>query len=153
MEELISKYIPKSAPGDHPWSTSGGIVIAIFIFSFLIIGAIFSNWWLSKTICVALIPIILIFGLRNTRQVIFDEKIEIKPLFGRSKTIEYKQLRKFYKHYLGEHGMFIWIIVYQHKSRLKKITFYDDDLNYDEFKAVLNKLIKEHNNESIKTSA
>lgn len=145
MDELISKYIPKSAPSDHPWNTSGLIVIGVFMTTFLLIGVILSDLWIIKILCLLLIPIVIILGLMLIRQVEFDKEIAIKPILGKTKSIKYNKLKKFYKHYLGKHGMYIWIIEYQDGSRLKKLTFYDDNLNYEEFKVLLNKLINEHN--------
>jgi len=145
MDELISKYIPKSAPSDHPWNTSGLIVFCVFIISILILGGISASFWLTKILCFAFIPILIILGLRLIRQVNFGPDIQIKPIYGKPKIIKYNQLRKFYQHHLGKHNMFVWIIEYELNGRLKKITFYDDQLNFQEFKTVLNKLINEHN--------
>lgn len=145
MDELIKTHIPKSAPGDHPWNTSGLIITGIFIIVFLVLGVISAKYWLIKILCLVLIPVPIVIGLRLIREINFGSDIVIKPIYGKPKIIKYSQLRKFYQHYLGKQAMFVWVIEYQQDSKMKKITFYDDDLNFNEFKAVLNKLKNEHN--------
>lgn len=146
MEDLIRKYIPKSSPSDHPFKISSLIVGGVFIVGFLILGAINANYLFIQILCLLLIPLFVFFGLKSIRQVEFGTSITIKPIYGKSKTIEYSQLKKFYKHDLGELDMFIWVLKYNKNSKLKKITFYDDDLNFEEFKEVL-KLLKNDRNQ------
>ena len=138
MEELTLKYIPKSEPCDHPWQTSQVIVFGVFVEIGLLLGVINGNSILIRLVCFILMfaPIIII--LKMIRQVNFKTNIiEVKPLLGKAKKIEYSKLKKFYRHNLGEHSIELWIIEYQSKRKTKKITFYDDELNFDEFKTVL----------------
>ena len=140
MDDLISKYIPKSAPSEHPWNLAKGIVVVIFIIAFLMIGVITSKSYFLKLVCLLLMGIVIIAPLYFTRQVEFKDFIYVKPIWGSVKTFEYSKIESFEKHYDGQNGM-IWVITFQGK---KKVTFYDENLDYEEFKMVLNKLKNEH---------
>ncbi len=139
MQTLIKKYIPKSAPCDHPWDTSSLIVFVVFLEGFLLLGGLLSTNMLIQIACFLLLPFPILISLHLIRQVNFDDRIMIKPILGKSKTIEYAQLRKFYKHE-GTNGRILWILKYDHNTKLKKITFYDPELNFDEFREVLKNL-------------
>jgi hypothetical protein len=139
MQTLIKKYIPKSAPCDHPWDTSSLIVFVVFLEGFLLLGGLLSTNMLIQIACFLLLPFPILISLHLIRQVNFDDRIMIKPILGKSKTIEYAQLRKFYKHE-GTNGRILWILKYDHNTKLKKITFYEPELNFDEFREVLKNL-------------
>jgi hypothetical protein len=136
MQTLIKKYIPKSAPFDHPWDTSSLIVFVVFLEGFLLLGGLLSTNMLIQIACFLLLPFPALISLHLIRQVNFDDRIMIKPILGKSKTIEYAQLKKFYKHE-GTNGRILWILKYDHNTKLKKITFYDPELNFEEFREVL----------------
>ena len=139
MQPIIKKHIPKSAPCDHPWDTSGLIVFVVFLEGFLFLGGLLSTNMLIQIACFLLLPFPVVISLHLIRQIHFDDRIMIKPILGKSKTIEYAQLRKFYKHE-GTNGRILWILKYNHNTKLKKITFYDPELNFEEFREVLKHL-------------
>jgi hypothetical protein len=136
MQTLIKKYIPKSAPFDHPWDTSSLIVFVVFLEGFLLLGGLLSTNMLIQIACFLSLPIPVLICLHLIRQVNFEARIMIKPILGKAKTIEYAQLTKFYKHE-GANGRILWVLKYDHNTKMKKITFYDPELNFEEFREVL----------------
>ena len=136
MQTLIKKHIPKSAPCDHPWDTSSLIVFVVFLEGFLLLGGLLSTNMLIQIACFLLFPFTIVICLYLIRQVNFEAKIMIKPILGKSKTIEYAQLTKFYKHE-GANGRILWVLKYDQNKKIKKITFYDPELNFEEFREVL----------------
>ena len=136
MQTLLKKHIPKSAPCDHPWDTSTLIVSVVFLEGILILGGLLSTNILIQITCYLLLPFPIVISLHLIRQIHFDDGIIIKPILGKSQTIEYAQLRKFYKHE-GTNGRILWILKYDHNTKLKKIRFYDPELNFEEFSEVL----------------
>ncbi len=108
MQTLIKKHIPKSAPCDHPWDTSSLIVFVVFLEGFLLLGGLLSTNMLIQIACFLLFPFTIVICLYLIRQVNFEAKIMIKPILGKSKTIEHAQLTKFYKHE-GVNGRILWV--------------------------------------------
>ncbi|MGJ8660924.1 MAG: hypothetical protein ACSHXL_02710 [Bacteroidota bacterium] len=130
--------IPFKATGESVFTIVFGLFTLACILFFTIGLAIFSEKFIGHFIGVGLTLLLALWLKRLMKTVDFDlDKITVTYLYGNKKTIQYSQLKKFYKNQEGFAPIFVYVIKFEEGNKLKKITFWDSDIDEEELKKEL----------------
>jgi hypothetical protein len=133
------EYIPFKAKGETTFNQVFGIWTFACVL-FVTIGlALFSEKLIGNIIGVALSILVFIILRKVIRKVEFTvAEITVTYLYGNQKTVQYDQIKKFYKNREGFLPIYVYVVKYQDDNRttkLKKFTFWKDDLNIELLKS------------------
>jgi hypothetical protein len=132
------KNIPFKATGESAITIVFGLFTFACVLIFTIGLAIYSEKLIGHFVGVGLILLLALWLKRVIKTVDFDyEKITVTYLCGNKKTIQYHQLKKFYKNQEGFAPIFVYVIKFEEGNKLKKITFWDSDIDEEELKKEL----------------